>query len=93
MLVGQQQDIAHPAVAPGQQRLDVGPLGQVGVDPHLLDPVELFGHQFQALFQLCHLQKRNPLERGEGLGHEGRNTQGDEAQAFFAVAVLDHAVL
>ena len=91
-LVGRDEDIGHPAVPPGQQGLDVGPLGEVGVDPHRLDPVELPGHQLQALFQFRHFQKRRPLERGEGLGHEGRQTQGDEAQMLLPLTGLDDRV-
>ena len=87
------EDIGHPAVAPGQQGLDGGPLGEIGVDPHRLDAVKLPGHQLQALFQLRHFQKRRPLEGGEGLGHEGRQAQGDEAQVFLAQACLDDGVL
>ena len=71
VLLGGQQEVPHPPVAPGQQGLDVGPFGQVGVHPHLVDAVELPGHQFQALFELGDLGKGGPLERGEGFGDEG----------------------
>ncbi len=42
--MGGQQQLAHPAVTPGQQGLDVSPFGQVGVDPHLLDAVKFPGY-------------------------------------------------
>ncbi len=33
VLAGRQEHIGHPAVPPGQQGLDVGPLGEIGVHP------------------------------------------------------------
>ncbi len=79
-LVGGQQEVGHPAVAPGQEGLVVGPFGQIGVDPDARLALEFPLHPFDAVLQFGDAGKGGPLEGGEGFRHEGVEAEGNAGQ-------------
>ena len=90
--VGLQQNLGNSSIAAGQECLDVGPAGDVGVDLQV-------GYITQGIFDCFYFSLEGtdiihcrPLKRREGLGDKGIEADGDGADATADATGLQKAM-
>ena len=93
VLMRQQKNLGNPAVAAGQQPLDVRPAGDVGVDLHVGCFSQTVFDVLDFCFQGGLVIHGNPLKGSVRLGHKRAQAYGYLSDPFSSPARLEEAML